>query len=152
MASSALVEAKIKDGKRVIDRLDKAGIVVTAAFWYYIEDAENWRLIIATPLVESEGPRAAYAKIHDAQWERRPARLRKPILGPSEITAVGSNDPLVKLLSMVIRTGPNDAGVRFSRNVINGTYIEDAYIYRLSNPVGDGFPQKRAKAGGRYRV
>jgi len=49
------------------------------------------------------------------------------------ISAVPSDDPVVKLLRAAVKTGANDvAGVRFSRNLINGHFVEDAYIYRLA--------------------
>ena len=130
MVASALVSRKIELGKRLIQRLDTSGFQVTAAFWYYFSEPEQWRLVIASPTVESQGRQAAYAEIHKIQ--RRGRGVRLPLLSVSEITAVSPNDPLVKLLSSAIRTGPGIAGIAFSRNVINGIYIEDAYIYRLS--------------------
>jgi hypothetical protein len=38
---------------------------------------------------------------------------------------------MITLLRVALRTGPGIGGIRFSSNVINGTLIEDAYIYRL---------------------
>ena len=38
--------------------------------------------------------------------------------------------PVVALLRTAIRTGPGISGIRFKNNVIDGTLIEDAYIYR----------------------
>ena len=40
--------------------------------------------------------------------------------------------PLVTLLRNAVRTGSGIHGIRFSNNVMNGTVIEDAYIYRLN--------------------
>ena len=128
MVASALVDRKIERGKRLIKKLDDSGFPVTAAFWYYFPQAEQWRLVIASPMVESQGRQAAYTEIHKIQ--RRGLRL--PLLSVSEITAVSHRDPIVKLLGTAVRTGPGIAGIAFSRNVINGIYIEDAYIYRLS--------------------
>ena len=128
MVASALVDRKIERGRRLIKKLDDSRFPVTAAFWYYFPEAEQWRLVVASPTVDSQGRRAAYAEIHKIQ--RRGVRL--PPLSVSEITAVSPRDPLVKLLSSAIRTRPGIAGIAFSGNVINGVYIEDAYIYRLS--------------------
>ena len=123
-----MVDRKIERGKRLIKKLDDSRFPVTAAFWYYFPEAEQWRLVIASPTVESGGRHAAYTEIHRIQ--RRGLRL--PLLSVSEITAVTPRDPLVKLLSSAVRTGPAMAGITFSGNVINGIHIEDAYIYRLS--------------------
>jgi hypothetical protein len=45
---------------------------------------------------------------------------------------VKDNDPIVVLLRKAISTGPGIAGVRFTNNSVNGTFIDDAYIYRLT--------------------
>lgn len=128
MVASALVSEKIDRGGRLIKKLDASSFPVTAAFWYYFPEAEHWRLVIASPMVDAKGRQAAYGEIHRIQ--RRAARL--PLLSVGEITAVSPRDPLVKLLSSAIRTGSGLSGIAFSRNVVNGVYIEDAYIYRLS--------------------
>ena len=128
MVAYALVDRKVERGRRLIKKLDASGFPVTAAFWYYFPEAEQWRLVIASPTVESGGRHAAYTEIHRIQ--RR--GLRAAPLSVSEITAVSPHDPLVKLLSSAIRTGPGIVGIAFSGNVINGVHIEDAYIYRLS--------------------
>jgi hypothetical protein len=44
---------------------------------------------------------------------------------------VSPKHPLLQLLKGAIQTGPGINGIRFSRNMINGTYIDDAFIYRL---------------------
>jgi len=54
------------------------------------------------------------------------------VFAPGDITVVKDNDPLVVLLRKAISTGLGISGVRFTNNSINGTFIDDAYIYRLS--------------------
>jgi hypothetical protein len=49
-----------------------------------------------------------------------------------DITILDSNDSLITLLRLAIKTGDGISGIRFSQNVINGTLIEDAYIYRIT--------------------
>lgn len=128
MGNSALVEGKIKDGEALLRELDNTGVEVKAAFWLYMPEPEEWRLKIAMPLVDSQGPRAAYVRIQEAIFET----TEKLALALSEISVVSPKDQLVKLLKPVIRTGRGISGIRFSRNTINGTFIEDAYIYRIT--------------------
>ena len=128
MVSSTLVEDKIKDGEALLRELDNAGVEVKAAFWFYMSEPDEWRLKIAMPLVDSQGPRAAYVRIQEAIFET----TEKLALALSEISVVSPKDQLVKLLKPVIRTGRGISGIRFSRNTINGTFIEDAYIYRIT--------------------
>jgi len=59
MGTPPLVGADIKDGRRVIDAVRKA-IPVRRAFWAYFVGPEEWRLVIVTSLVDSQGPIAAY--------------------------------------------------------------------------------------------
>ena len=50
----------------------------------------------------------------------------------SDISVVENTDPLVTLLRTAVKTGMGIAGLRFSRNTINGHFIEDAYLYRVT--------------------
>ena len=49
-----------------------------------------------------------------------------------EIGLLDQNAELVKLLRIAIHTGPGIGRIRFSKNVINGHFIEDALIYRVA--------------------
>jgi hypothetical protein len=52
-------------------------------------------------------------------------------LSLQNISLVSPNDDLVKLLKAAIKTGPGVSNIRFTGNVINNVFIEDAYIYRV---------------------
>jgi hypothetical protein len=49
-----------------------------------------------------------------------------------DITVLDSNDSLIKLLKVAMKTGTGMHNMRFTGNVINGIPIEDTYIYRLT--------------------
>lgn len=53
-------------------------------------------------------------------------------VGTKDISVVDEKDPLFLLLRSAISTGPGVGGIRFSRNVVNGQLIEDAYLYRVT--------------------
>ncbi|MCU1273426.1 MAG: hypothetical protein JWO48_857 [Bryobacterales bacterium] len=57
MDQGILVGPEIEAGKKLIEALDASGFRVKAAFWFYREESEEWRLYIATPL--SEGARTS---------------------------------------------------------------------------------------------
>ena len=63
-------------------------------------------------------------------------RLRNRIshLALEDIVMAKPDAPVIQLLRQVVATGPGISGIRFTSNVINGTLIEDAYIYRLKKP------------------
>jgi hypothetical protein len=85
-------------------------------------------LMLASPAVAVDGPREVYARIQEV--------IRKSASESSvplhDISVVDSKDPLVRLLKTAVQTGPAISGIRFSRNTINGHFIEDAYIYRMT--------------------
>jgi len=44
--------------------------------------------------------------------------------------------PIVSLLRIAVGTAPGISGIRFTNNVINGTVIVDAHMYRLTRRHG----------------
>ncbi len=128
MDKTALVERNIEDGRSLVSGLDDAGFPVRAALWLYLSDSDDWRFIIASLLADKIGPRQAYESVQSVL-----AGLSPPVrVSLKEISVVSPNDPLILLLGQAIHTGSGISGIRFARNTINGTFIEDAYIYRLS--------------------
>lgn len=131
VVKESLDEALIGDGAALVQALDDAGWTVSAALWLYSPDASRWRLLIASPLVERHGPREAYAGIQRALngLDRGDAGLAL-----DDVMVVGRDHSLVHVLRTAIRTGPGPAlsRVRFARNVIDGHFIDDALIYRIT--------------------
>jgi hypothetical protein len=127
MDKTALVEKDIQEGKGLIEALDKADFQVEAAIWFYLTDSGEWRLLIASPFVEKNGPKKAYSFIQAVL-----AQLSPPSgISLKDISVLSPKHHLISLLRIAIRTGPGISGIRFTRNVINNTLIEDAYIYRI---------------------
>lgn len=130
----SLEREMIDSGRILLEELDREKMHVKAALWLYFEDSESWRLILALPQVGRMGPKILYEKIQKLfkklRKEHRNDFSEKLYLG--NVAIVLPDHPIVELLSSVIHTGSGIGGVRFSKNTINGTYIEDAYIYRLN--------------------
>ncbi len=131
MARTALVNLDIEGARKLIEALDKAGFPVGSAFWFYNPDSEEWRLFISSPEVDKKGPLRAYKTIQPVLKQ-----LPEVTFGIDNIAAVGTKAPLVSLMRSAIKTGPGTSGIRLTRNVINGTLIEDAYVYRLQQDQG----------------
>lgn len=127
MDKAILVGPDIDAGRDLIKALDASHFDVRAAFWFYREESEEWRLYIATPLVKEKGPREAYARILEV--------LKKSAIHSvdlSHISVIDPTDGLVTVLSLVIDTGPGLADMSFNGNSINGVYIRAAHIYRMN--------------------
>jgi hypothetical protein len=128
MVETDLSKEMIEAGAKLIRCLDDCGMRPDA-FWFYFTDVGAWKLVLADASVGETGPKAVYRQIQktldDANGELAPLEL-------DHVTLARPDSPIVALLRTVVHTGPDIAGVRFTRNVVNGTFIEDAYIYRLS--------------------
>jgi hypothetical protein len=128
LVKESLSSEMISSGEELTRRLDEARFIVSASLWLYIPEINNWRLIIGSPEVRTLGPKRAYRQVQSVISKMPPDRPKIPL---KDITVIDSNDSLLNLLRIAIKTGDEYSNVRFTRNVINGTLIEDAYIYRI---------------------
>jgi hypothetical protein len=133
MDRTALVELvigiDIEGGKRLLKALDEAGINVPGAFWLYFPEAEEWRLVFVMPKVKREGSLKAYRLIDN---ELRKLDSIADMLS-LHITVRDSNDDLIKAMRKAIKTEPDAIDdIFWDKRVVNGVYIDGAYIYRMS--------------------
>jgi hypothetical protein len=127
MVDTEISQQMINSGARLVQQLDAIDLAPDAAFWMYFPDTKTWKLAIFDQRVEKIGPKEIYSKIKSVL-----DKYSKEIqLSLDNVALMKTNAPLLALLRTAVRTGPGIAGIRFKRNVVNGTLIEDAYIYRL---------------------
>jgi len=124
MDKPTLVDDDMKAGEGLLKKLDGIKFDVKAAFWFYLPELNEWRLIFASPAVDKKGPKEAYETVQSQLQDLKQLSLQN-------ISLVSPNDNLVKLLKAAIKTGPGVSHIRFTGNVINNVFIEDAYIYRV---------------------
>jgi hypothetical protein len=124
-----LSDSMINSGRKLIERLDGVNAEVRSAFWLFFPDEKAWRLTIASPLVESEGPRKYYKKIIVAN---NAASDDEEVISLNDINVVNIYNEIVEIISILIDAEHGILGMRYSRNTINGVFIEDAYVYRAS--------------------
>lgn len=127
MDKTALVERNIEDGRRLLEALDEADFQVLAALWLYVVEDEEWRFMVASPLVGQRGTKESYAFIQGVL-----AQLSPPSeISLKQVSVVSPKHDLLKLFRIAIRTGPGLSEIRFTGNTINNVFIKDAYIYRM---------------------
>jgi hypothetical protein len=124
-----LSEQMIEAGARLVERLDQSGSDVQAALWLFLPDEKIWKMNVISPLVKTDGPRSFYKRVLEAN---KKADESESVLSLNDIGVADTSNPLINLLRFAISTGSGIAGIRFSRNTINGTFIEDSYIYRIN--------------------
>ena len=116
-----------KAGADLTRKLDEAKWPVVASFWLFSPEENEWKLFLASPKLVSDGPKNAYEAI-----ARALSSLREHFPTLEYISIVAPNHELVRTLSSAIQTGWTFNGIRFSKNTINGRFIDDAYLYRLA--------------------
>ncbi len=63
MDTAVLVKPQRDAAWQLLDALRSKQFPMKAAFWQYLPDAETWRLVIATALVDEVGSISAYTKL-----------------------------------------------------------------------------------------
>lgn len=128
MDKTTLVKDDISEGKKLIKNLDSTGFKVNSALWFFATDLNEWRFVLASDYLNKHGLKEAYSFIRKELEE-----ISLTNISLNNIAIVGNNDELIKLLRHEIKTDDRDIlEIRFTRNVINGTMIEDTVIYRIT--------------------
>jgi len=135
VVKESLTDLMILAGAELTKKLDELQWPVPASLWLYTSEGNQWRLVLVSPRVMSDGPKKSYETIQSA-LAATPAAEGNLTL--SDIGVTDPKNPLIALLHVTISTGPTVGGIRFTRNVINGHFIEDAYIYRISDTAPTG--------------
>ena len=129
VVKESLSDPMVRDGAILVEQLDKAGWRVSAALWFYFPDASAWRLLIASPEVVTKGPREAYTAIQSALSQ---LDISSRELALEDVGVMPPDHPLLRLLRAFVVTGPVIGNIRFSKNVIDGQFVDDALIYRIT--------------------
>jgi hypothetical protein len=101
MDSPILVNPSQRDSVTLLERLDAARVLISAAYWVWDPEAEADRLILASPQVEKEGPRELYRSIQSALRANPPLTLQL-----SEITVLPPDAELVQTLTRTLWAPP----------------------------------------------
>jgi hypothetical protein len=119
----------IEAGAALTEKLDQVGLPVTSALWLFVAELNEWRLLFASPDVSSKGPRDVYGRIGSAISQLGAKAAAVPL---SMIRVLDPDADLVQLLKTAVTTGPGVSRIRFSKNTVNGHFIDDALIYRAA--------------------
>lgn len=126
MAKASLVGNDIDLGARILQHLDEHGFVVTA-LWILDPDSQEWRLVLASPIVDQAGPKQSYQAL------QHQLRMLDDRLLLSDVSLVGPGSPLVRALRGVIHTDAHATEpMRISKTIVDNALIDDAIVYRLS--------------------
>ena len=129
MAETALVESQIADAVELLRLLDASGNGPTLAGWYYYEDVDQWRLILAGPTYDALLPKnEAFA--YRGLAETIAASTLKSI-SISDLKLLPTTSPLVVGLRFLVRTSPQaTVQARFTNSTLNHIFMKDCLILR----------------------
>ena len=119
MATAALVNNDIEVGRRIVAALARAAIPVTIYLWAFIPQLQEWQFMIATPLVDTKGPLAAYGEVNKALQ-------REHIFDDAPMKRIflrSPNDRVLKSLERESRAVPHEA-FRVVNEQIAGSFVE----------------------------
>jgi len=133
MAEETVVKEVLTDemkslGASLTRTLDEAGWSIVAAFWYYESDENRWELMLAFPRLNSDPGIGPYMAVVHALKALGLSRIHL-----NHMRVVDRDHPVVKALASVCQTGWTITGIPFSRQAIDRSIIEDAYIYRVTS-------------------
>jgi hypothetical protein len=156
MATAALVDKDLDIGREILRALAKKGFPVSVAFWAFVPQSSEWQLFIATPLVDSKGPKAAYEEVldilHDAKMD--------PYLPWRKLFLRSPKDPVLKNLEKQ-RGLSGSIDIMESENIPRGapsayyvTYVpySDETLRTFNEAVGDRFVEEAYVYGKTWAV
>lgn len=124
MATATLVNSDIEIGRRIVAALTRAAIPVAVYLWAFIPEIQEWQFIIATPLVDSKGPLAAYGEVNKALQ-------KEGVFGDVPLRRIflkSPSDKVLRSLEKESKAVPREA-FRVLNKPIAGSFVEDAYLY-----------------------
>jgi|GEM_PF-5025220 len=132
MKLEVVTDGRFDQGWELIKALDAAGFPIKAAFWSPVDGAEDWRLFIASPLVDQQGSLKAYQFIQ-AVLAKLPANGR-PVakLALSDISVIGLKSNLFREVkaraSWAVRKGAKKLNPDFEDLL----FLGEKLIYKLN--------------------
>ncbi|MDQ3928288.1 MAG: hypothetical protein M3328_03970 [Chloroflexota bacterium] len=127
-----LTDRMIAAGEELVERARVDGVDVVAAFWLFTLETSQWRLTLATPLVDTEGQRAVYEQVWTLVFR---SKSDKPLgLEFQRITVVSPNNSLVRALANASKL--MDLANRLMFNTrLGGEFFDGVYIYFIAKSV-----------------
>ncbi len=130
LVGQVLTTEMIKAGEELLKEVQKSDLDVTAAFWLYFAESGEWRLVLVSPRVDTDGPKKLYSRLSKLLYRDG---LKVYGLDSLNITFVSPNDRLVRAIANTGRLA-DLSGKRLSGANFSGEFVDDIYIYFIGDP------------------
>jgi hypothetical protein len=119
--------ADIEFGKKMWQSLrNNKDFPIQGILWLLEPEAGEWHLVIASPKVDTLGPRDAYRELaaitHDNPADSR-QRMRIELISPKH--------PVYQALRSIFAQTASVEGARLDNTQVGGMFIDDAYLYEV---------------------
>jgi hypothetical protein len=127
MGKTGLVGLDVGTGSRILQILDDAGLQVKAALWAFLDEYDEWRLVLSSRKFDEVDLGEAYGLLHKAldaagfPYEQTPT-----------VVILRISDPFIKALRKIFGKAKSVEGVRLGGQTIGNRFLDDAYVYRIS--------------------
>ncbi len=123
-----LTSEMLDAGRALVKELVGVNLSLVCALWLYSSESNRWRLMIATPAADSDGPNKVYSILQEVLASNA---LRGFKLRLRDIAVASPNTPLVEALRLTVKIPEGSADFRFTRSRANDVYVEDSHILYL---------------------
>lgn len=117
----------VKEGQRLVHRLDEGKVKPRGAIWVYSSETENWRLWIV-PSAGVTDKAEFYRLVSETISQHRD---EMPSLDIGDIELKRADHPAVQGLGKVLRMDGVGAAT-FSNNRFNGFFLPDGVVLRMA--------------------
>jgi len=129
MGEKALVESLINEAGLLIEKLDIIEIFPTFVAWYYYDDADEWRLLIASPKLDpllQKQEHVAYRNVIEVL-----SSIKSLSISVSDLKLVATSSPLLSAMKFLIKTDPHSiVRAHFNNCTMNGIFIKEIVVLR----------------------
>jgi len=121
---STLLEQKIDDGRRFVERFAIDGNPIQAAFWVNAAEEDLWFLYVATELYDRVGPAATYRAVHASL-----RKLGESWISSSEIKVISPSNPIAVDVLAVMARHHGRLGTWYGGRTLGSMSVEQTFIY-----------------------
>jgi hypothetical protein len=128
VGEKALVDGMMEDSFKLASQLDADGYSPTFLCWFFYEDADDWRLLLGSPVFDQMLPKEearAYEAVSKAIYE---SEVRQ--LSISLIKLIKTSDPLPDGVMRLVGTDKSNNQIHLSSSTLNGIFVQEMVVIR----------------------
>jgi hypothetical protein len=126
MDTYTLVENRIDDGRKLINRLTQKGFPLAAVAWVETSEEGTWFLYIASHAVDQKGAAEAYREVYGVLRD-----FPSTSISVSDIKLVSTNHPIAKDIFEIRQCFAGDHPTVSRRRLLGSIAVEEVYVYPL---------------------